>query len=179
MIDVLFQLLMYPGNGDLGQCYEVKVSPEHGREIVLRVVTVVCYDLGLFHAESRQLLYRIFNAGDVRKIPRLLRKSHRLSGLYGVESQQLDGIVPIVILIESLPCFRKLLRVCRDRRGIISKRCLPMNACASAQEEVLLQSLIKTDATQQIVNDVFVDAIFIRQWVRQLKSDDPRQRLTV
>ena len=72
------QLFPDPLDAGLDQRDEVEMRMEELRQVLLRVVAIIRYDLGLVYADGRKLLQRILYRDDVRLVAGLLRECDRL-----------------------------------------------------------------------------------------------------
>ena len=102
------QLFPDPLDAGLDQRDEVEMRMEELRQVLLRVVAIIRYDLGLVYADGRKLLQRILYCNDIGLVAGLLRECDRLPCPDRIKSQQLDGLPAVVCFIEAIPCFRNL-----------------------------------------------------------------------
>ena len=79
-----------PLDAGLDQRDEVEMRMEELRQVLLRAVAIIRYDLGLVYADGRKLLQRILYRDDIGLVAGLLRKCDRLPCPDRIKSE--DGI---------------------------------------------------------------------------------------
>ena len=113
------------------------------------------------------------------RFPACLVKSDRLSGIDGVQRQQLDRLQAILRLVESVSCFRLVYGICGDRGRIIRDSIMLTQKGASFPEEVLLQRFVQTNVHEQVMIDVLGYAEPVWQRMIELPGLNSRKGLSV
>ena len=151
-----------------GERQELHAVPCELRHVRLAVEAVVRNYDGLVDVEALELADGVLDGDDVRHVPRLLREGDGLAVIHRVEREQLDGVQPVAVLVESLAGLGLPRAAGRNRGRVEGDARGRLEPCRPGGKELLLPVAILADLVEELAAGAFAQAFLVGRRVADL-----------